>query len=345
MNESILKSLDSNEKEILQKGLESLIEQTYVIENEYKILNENYNFLRAMVDEIIEVLPSALWILDKHKHIILQNQEALKNPKLLNIISLEKMRDELEFEGSFYAIKIIAHNEKTIVSAIDISDEKRNERLASMGSVAARLAHEIRNPIGSISLLTSMLFARSELKNKYIVLEIQKAIARVERIVNSTLLFTKGVHINASYFNLLELKEECESAINSYNFSTPIDFVIRFLDMQIYADKDLLSVVLQNLIYNAIDAVEEQVLQNPKIQILASCKKNILCVRVYDNGCEIKDENMVFEAFKTTKLRGNGLGLSLSKEIIDAHKGKLGFELKPKNFYFTLPISPEFKDN
>ncbi|EAH9087750.1 two-component sensor histidine kinase, partial [Campylobacter jejuni] len=53
MNESILKSLDSNEKETLQKGLESLIEQTYVIENEYKTLNENYNSLRAMVDEII----------------------------------------------------------------------------------------------------------------------------------------------------------------------------------------------------------------------------------------------------------------------------------------------------
>lgn len=126
----------------------------------------------------------------------MQNQEALKNPKLLSIISLDKIRDELEFEGRFYAVKIIAHNEKTIVSATDISDEKRNERLASMGSVAAHLAHEIRNPIGSISLLASTL-ARSELKNKHIVLEIQKAIARVERIVNSTLLFTKGVHINA----------------------------------------------------------------------------------------------------------------------------------------------------
>lgn len=52
MNENILKSLDSSEKETLQKGLQSLIEQTYIVENEYKILNENYNSLRAMVDEI-----------------------------------------------------------------------------------------------------------------------------------------------------------------------------------------------------------------------------------------------------------------------------------------------------
>lgn len=79
MNESILKSLDSNEKETLQKGLESLIEQTYVIENEYKTLNENYNSLRAMVDEIIEVLPSALWILDKEKYYFTKSRSLEKS--------------------------------------------------------------------------------------------------------------------------------------------------------------------------------------------------------------------------------------------------------------------------
>lgn len=339
MDENILKSLDSKDKETLQKGLESLIEQTYVIENEYKILNENYNSLRAMINEIIEVLPTALWVLDKEKNILLQNQEALKNPKLLKAILSQKEYNELEFEGKFYIVKIIAQNEKNILLATDISDEKRKERLASMGSVAAHLAHEIRNPIGSISLLASTLFSRSELKNKHIVLEIQKAIARVERIVTSTLLFTKGVHINKSDFNLLELKEECEQAINSYNFSSNIAFEIYFLDIQINADKALLSLVLQNLIYNAIDAIEENEIKEPKIRILSSCKNENLLIEVYDNGCEIKDENLVFEAFKTTKLKGNGLGLSLSKEIINAHKGELDFKKEPKNFYFLLPLT------
>ncbi|TEY06883.1 HAMP domain-containing histidine kinase, partial [Campylobacter sp. CH185] len=67
--------------------------------------------------------------------------------------------------------------------------------------------------------------------------------------------------------------------------------------------------------------------------ILASCDNEKICIRVYDNGCEIKDEKLVFEAFKTTKLKGNGLGLSLSKEIINAHKGELSFQSDPKNFY------------
>lgn len=338
MNENILKSLDSNEKETLQKGLKSLIEQTYVIENEYKILNENYNSLRAMMSEIIEVLPTALWILNPQKTIILQNHEALKNPDLLKQIDLTKTHFELEFKRKFYIIKIITQNEKTIISATDISDEKRNERLVSMGSVAAHLAHEIRNPIGSISLLSSTLFSKTELKNKHIVLEMQKAIARVERIVNSTLLFTRGVHINAKKFNLLELKEECEQAINSYNFSSNIAFEIDFFDTEIKADKALLSLVLQNLIYNAIDAIEESENDAAQIAIKASLAGKYLCIQVFDNGVQIKDESIVFEAFKTTKLKGNGLGLSLSKEIIHAHKGELGFEIEPKHFYFTLPL-------
>ncbi|KAA6226041.1 MULTISPECIES: sensor histidine kinase [unclassified Campylobacter] len=338
MNEHILKSLDSREKETLQKGLESLIEQTYVIENEYKILNENYNSLRAMVSEIIEVLPTALWILSPEKEIILQNHEAIKNAELLDKISLDKSHFELEFKGKFYIVKIILQSDKTIISATDISDEKRNERLVSMGSVAAHLAHEIRNPIGSISLLASTLFSRSELKNKHIVLEIQKAIARVERIVKSTLLFTKGVHINANEFNLIELKEECEQAINSYNFSENIEFKMDFLDINIKADKALLSLVLQNLIYNGIDAIEEADNENGKMRIESFIKDKILYIRVFDNGINIKDENLVFEAFKTTKLKGNGLGLCLSKEIINAHGGELSFEKEPKNFYFTLPL-------
>ncbi|TXE78924.1 HAMP domain-containing histidine kinase [Campylobacter peloridis] len=337
MDENILKSLDSSEKENLQQGLKALIEQTYVIENEYKQLNENYTALRQMVSEIIEVLPMALWILDAKKNIILQNNLATQKPELLESINLEKTHYELEFDHKFYLIKITSHTDKLIVNATDISDEKRNERLASMGTIAAHLAHEIRNPIGSISLLSSTLFERSELKNKHIVLEIQKAISRVERIVNSTLLFTKGVHVNFNEFNLKELQDECEQAVNAYNYLANIDFKFEFLDIKINADKSLLALVLQNLIYNAIDAIEES--ENDGY-IKVQCEQNAdkIFIKVYDSGVAIKDKKIVFEAFKTTKLKGNGLGLSLSKQIIDAHNGILGFDENPKCFFIELKI-------
>lgn len=335
MNGDELKNLDFNKKETL----EALIEQTYVIENEYKALNESYASLRQMMSEIIEVLPNALWVLNKDKSISLQNQLGKENAELLNAIDVSKAHYELEFKGHFFVVKNLSYGDKIIIQATDISAEKRNERLVSMGSVAAHLAHEIRNPIGSISLLASTLFARSELKNKHIVLEMQKAISRVERIVNSTLLFTKGVHINKAFFNLNELKDECEVVVNSYNFNATIDFEFDFLDIEINADKALLSLVLQNFIYNSIDAIEENETERGKVIIKTSVEKAKIWVRVYDDGKEITDEKAVFEAFKTTKLKGNGLGLSLSKEIINAHGGELNFNKEPKCFYFTLPVS------
>lgn len=328
MNEDLVKNLDFNNKETL----EALIKRTYDIENDYKVI-------RQMISKIIEVLPNALWILNKDKSIILQNQLGKENTHLLDAIDLNKAHYELEFKGHFYVVKIISYDDVFIIQATDISAEKRNERLVSMGSVAAHLAHEIRNPIGSISLLASTLFARSELKNKHIVLEMQKAISRVERIVNSTLLFTKGVHINKALFNLNELKDECEAVVNSYNFNAKIDFKFEFLDIEINADKALLSLVLQNLIYNSIDAIEEKEAEFGKVNIKTSLENDKIWVRVFDDGKEITDEKVVFEAFKTTKLKGNGLGLSLSKEIIGAHGGELNFDKEPKCFYFTLTAS------
>ena len=334
MNDESLKNLDFTNKETL----EALIEQTYVVENEYNALKESFASLQQMMSEIIEVLPNALWVLNKDKSINLQNQLGKENAELLEAIDLNKAHYELEFKGHFFVVKNLSYGDKFIIQATDISAEKRNERLVSMGSVAAHLAHEIRNPIGSISLLASTLFARSELKNKHIVLEMQKAIARVERIVHSTLLFTKGVHINAAPFNLRELKDECEAVVNSYNFNAKIDFEFDFLNCEVNADKALLSLVLQNLIYNSIDAIEEKEAEFGKVCIKTSVENAKIWVRVFDDGKEIADEKAVFEAFKTTKLKGNGLGLSLSKEIINAHGGELNFDKEPKCFYFTLPV-------
>lgn len=338
----ILTELDFNKKETL----EALIKQTYVVENEYKALKEKFTslekshkILEQMINEIIEVLPNALWVLAKNKNIILQNELASQNEELLAKIDLRKANYECEHKGQFFVVKNIKHKDISIIQATDISVEKRNERLVSMGSVAAHLAHEIRNPIGSISLLASTLYARSELKNKHIVLEIQKAIARVERIVNSTLLFTKGVSINRAFFDLHELKAECEAIVSSYNFSISLETDFKLPHLRINADKSLLCLVLQNLIYNGIDAIEEEDLECGKLTVKADFDEKNLCVSVFDNGKEIVDENAVFEAFKSTKLKGHGLGLSLSKEIIKAHGGTLSFDKKPKSFYFTLPLS------
>lgn len=315
-------------------NLKMLIEQTYVIEEEYKNLKKSYDFLTDTLAQIIEVLPSAIWILDKDKNVFLQNKLADENKILFKSIDFTNNYYEAKVKDNFYLVKIISHLDKTIISATDITTEKRNERLASMGQISAHLAHEIRNPIGSISLLLSTLFGRVEIKNKALVLQMQDAIKRVERIIKHTLLFTKGITLDRCDFNVLSLKDECESIFSQYSQSD-IKFELDFENIMINADKELLLLVLQNLIYNAVDAIDEIDKQDGKIKISIYKNGKKTHIKVEDNGVDIKDEN-IFEAYKTTKLKGNGLGLSLSREIINAHKGSIKINKKPKYFLITL---------
>lgn len=321
----------------IQDGLKSLIEQTYLIEQEYKNLHYSYENLQKIIKDVVDVMPTALWVLNSDGTLFLQNSQAIKDSELFQNINLNTP-GEIEFKGCVYLIKIANKDDKKIVSAVDITNEKRNERLASMGQVAAHLAHEIRNPIGSVSLLTSTLLRKADDRIKPMVGEIQKAIWRVERIIKATLLFTKGVQINPDVFNFLELKEECEEAIKSYTYSKDIKFDLGFKSAFYNADKDLLGMVFQNLIFNAIDAIEES--EDESGEVTLSYEKTPQEHKFYirDNGVKINDKKMVFEPFKTSKLKGNGLGLSLCLQIILAHKGSIEVTLSPKTFCISLPI-------
>ena len=325
-----------DEKTSIQDGLKSLIEQTYLIEQEYKNLTNSYANLQNFIKDIVEVLPTAIWVIDENGEIFLQNSEALKIAHLLKFI--EENSEEIELNGQIYLIKTTQKNGKKIISATDITKEKRTERLASMGQVAAHLAHEIRNPIGSISLLTSTLLKRADEKTKPLAVQIQSAIWRVERIIKATLLFTKGLSLNPSVFNFGELQKECEEAIAYYSCSKDINFELNFPNAYYNGDKDLLAMVFQNMLFNAIDAIEESDDDSGEIKFSYEKTQSEHKFSIYDSGVDIANAQIVFEPFKTSKLKGNGLGLHLCLQIINAHKGSIEIMLNPKRFCINLPI-------
>ncbi len=336
IDENLLNSLNTDEKETFKKGLDDLINQTYVIENEYKKLNASYSSLQNFLEQIIEVQPNALWVIDENSELFLQNSEAKKLDGLLEIILKNRDSKEIKYKDLYFIIKIVKQAQKTIISATDITEEKRQERLISMGQVAAHLSHEIRNPIGSVSLLASTLFKKVDIKTKPIVLEMRKSIWRVERIIKATLLFTKGLHVEKNLFNLDDLAQEIEQSVSFYTYSKEINFVYIFPKEQIEGDFELLSLVFQNFIFNAIDAIEESENENGKIEIEYKKDDNYHIFTIFDNGIEIKDANMLFEPFKTTKTKGNGLGLALASQIVKAHNGLIEIEENPKKFRIKL---------
>lgn len=336
IDENLLNSLSAKEKELFKQGLEDLINQTYVIEDEYKKLNESYSSLQDFIRQIIEVQPNALWVFDEDGAIFLQNSEAKKMGAILEGLSLDEA-NEIDFEGRSYLIKSVTKSDKKIITATDITEGKRQERLVSMGQVAAHLSHEIRNPIGSVSLLASTLLKKVDPSVKPLVTEIKKAIWRVERIIKATLLFTKSVQINPSFFYVDRLIKECEQAISHYSYTKDVAFHFDLPHVEIKADFELLNLVLQNFIFNAIDAIEECEKESGNVSISFVEDNECVILHVKDDGKPIENKNILFEPFKTTKTKGNGLGLALSLQIIQAHNGKINLLEDPKGFEIRIP--------
>jgi len=312
-----------NSKEELLENLEKLIETTYKVEKEFIEL-------KNILNGVIEFLPQALWVVDKNNEIIVKNSKA-------NIFNSIPNTGEIEIKNRVFLVQKSAIKDKTIISATDITEQKRNERLISMGQMAAHLAHEIRNPIGSISILLSLLKKKCPYND--LIEEIRSAIFRVERIIKSTLLFSKGIKPKKKKFLLSELEIELQNSIKYYSFSKDIKFLFFLPDIEIFADFDLIILVLQNMIFNAIDAIEEDEIEKGLVEILYEENKKYHIINIYDNAKEFENKDILFEPFKSTKSKGHGLGLTLSLEIIKAHNGKIELATKKKGFKIYLPKS------
>ncbi|NPA55110.1 MAG: GHKL domain-containing protein [Epsilonproteobacteria bacterium] len=314
--------IPQNSQELLC-NLEHLINQTYEVEKEFKELKE-------ILNGVIEFLPQALWVVDKDNNIIIQNSKAKTLQHIIN-----SKNDEIEINNKVYLIQKSTLEDKTIIVATDITEQKRNQRLISMGQMAAHLAHEIRNPIGSISILLSIL--NKKCNQNDIINDIKQAIFRVERIIKSTLLFSKGIKIKPKKFLISDFQKEIQEAITYYSRTKNIEFVYFLPEIEIVGDFDLLLLVLQNMVFNAIDAIEYDENDEGVVEVLYQNDENYHIFNIYDSGIEIENKDILFEAFKTTKTKGNGLGLALSLQIIKAHNGEIALTTQKKGFSIKIP--------
>jgi len=322
---------------ITPEELSLLIEQTYKIENDYNELKASFTHLQDTVEKVVEFLPNAIWILDEDGGVFLQNSQAKSLEKLLERLEPKNNDYEVKFKKRSFLVKSSSYKDKTMLSATDITEQKRKENLATMGQMAAHLSHEIRNPIGSISLLSSTLKKRVIPENVSMVEEIQKSVYRIDRIIKATLMFSKGVEANKEPFLWSDLKESLDMAIGYYAYSKDITFKFPHQKFILNADKDLLEMLFSNFIVNAIDAIEFDENEDGLVEIEYSFDDDFHIFKIFDSGIEIEKKKDLFEAFKSTKLKGNGLGLVLSRQIAEAHGGSVRLvESKRKCFEVKL---------
>lgn len=223
------------------------------------------------------------------------------------------------------------------------------EKLASIGQLAAGVAHEINNPLGTILLYTSML--KKELEKYYdddrykadLELILEEA-NRCKNIVSNLLNFARQGKLNLREF---DIKKSLTDVIKPFKVSPSyrnIDFVLNAgsNDCTIVADEDQLKQVFINIIKNACDAMSES--EEKILRINLNCADKEVTIEFSDTGIGIPKENQskVFTPFFTTKSigKGTGLGLAISYGIIKMHKGNITFiseEGKGTTFKVTLP--------
>lgn len=206
----------------------------------------------------------------------------------------------------------------------------RAERLATLGQVAAGIAHEIRNPLVGIGSTASLLleeFPQGDTR-QLDVGTILKETRRLDRIVNQIVEYARPRGLVPASVAIGELLDESMRLLREplRAKSVEVDLPLHRDLPLLQADRDQLKQVFLNVLHNAIDAVSP----GGRVRISASkafrdSEPGIL-IEVEDNGKGIAPGDLprVFEPFFTTgKLRGTGLGLAICRNIIDAHRGDI----------------------
>ncbi|HEX2984490.1 MAG TPA: [Fe-Fe] hydrogenase large subunit C-terminal domain-containing protein [Ignavibacteriales bacterium] len=205
------------------------------------------------------------------------------------------------------------------------------EKLASIGQLAAGIAHEINNPLGSIMLYSSMLKRDLEKRTEgeysedlSIIIDEAK---RCKNIVSDLLNFAKQRKLVPGKFDVSELIQETVKIIAINPMFSDVDISINnHLDECIIeGDRDQLKEVFINLLNNACDAMENS--ESKRIDIDITGDNDNIFIDTKDTGCGIPKENLskLFTPFFTTKKmgKGTGLGLAISYGIVKMHNGEI----------------------
>jgi two-component system NtrC family sensor kinase len=221
---------------------------------------------------------------------------------------------------------------------------EKAEHLASLGEIAAGLAHEIKNPLAGIKGALEIIYKRTDAAdtNKEVFNEMLIQIDRINQIIKDLMLYAKPKELNIRPVSL----EECiENAIRLAKLQVKnkkIEFSFQNSDKipPALVDGDKIQEVLLNLMLNSMAAIETE--GNISVGLFTSDAKT-LKITVSDNGKGIKEDLVaqIFQPFFTTKSDGTGLGLSICQKTIAAHGGTIDVKShagQGTTFTIFLPI-------
>lgn len=229
---------------------------------------------------------------------------------------------------------------------------RRADRLASLGTLTAGLAHEIRNPLVALKTLTQLLPERlddQEFRGQFLKIA-SGEVDRISSLITELLDFSRPSDPKLEFENINTILDGMILLVSTETKKKRIDITKNYApDLPlIQIDREQIKQVFLNVLINAIQATSE----NGKITVktrsfIKPGGEPYIQIEFTDTGCGIPEEDLedIFNPFFTTKTSGSGLGLSISHQIVQDHRGYIDVESqvnKGASFFVNLPVNQEY---
>ncbi|WP_212668824.1 ATP-binding protein [Pseudoalteromonas sp. NBT06-2] len=319
-------------KTTFQKGIAAtLFKELAVLSSTLAEKKHVYNESNLLVYSLIQQLDSPVLLIDQEYKLVQGNQALStwlkKDWRLVRLMPVQALNlafdnhnwyftDETKsaqykIRSSFFSDN---NGEHQLLILTDISSELRKMQLDSWQQLVKVLSHEIKNSLTPIkSLAQTLLQFSKDPQQKEVLGVIVERSHNLNLFVSQYAQLSKQYHINAQKVDLNTLFEQVFTLYKELNFKTQLQ--VKYINVDVI----LFEQVLINLIENAKQASNS----DAEIMIISEHEDNYVSIKIRDFGSGIQNMENIFVPFYTTKINGQGIGLLLSRNIIEQHNGVL----------------------
>jgi len=365
--EKIMDRLEHLDRDGLKKLIESLQQKQRILQLVFEALDEG--ILIVSGDRVVAMNNVARVMVGckgRPYGLFAEMEKTIANRSLWDILRMlvaeEDIRKEftvMHQEPKYYLIeKRTVSEEVSLFKILDQTENKKLqfqlkniESLAALNTLAAGIAHEIKNPLTAIDLHTQLI-QRAVQKNLMCVDEnllqyikiISEETKRLNQILNDFLLAARSRQLKLSFEDINAFLQETLAFLRPELEEKQIVLREEYQQMpKNFIDRDYLKQAIINLVKNAVEAMEKSTLKVLTIRTWYDTLRDATVVEIADTGTGIPPDQIqkIFEPYYTTKEFGTGLGLTITYKIIKEHDGDIQIQSKPgegTSFTIYLPI-------